>query len=92
MSGLEVALIILISIWSIIFIVIALGVFLIFLAIKRVIDKANKLLDQAEDIADRVNLPSKVVIASILAYIGKNSAGGIKNLIGEFFKSRPKKK
>ena len=71
MSGLEVALIILISIWSIIFIVIALGVFLIFLAIKRVIDKANKLLDRSGDVY-LITYPGLVALCTSLEPKKKN--------------------
>ncbi len=90
MSGLEIALVILVAVWSIIFIMIGVGLLLIFLAVKRAIDKANNILDRTEEVANKVDLPSKVVIASIVAFMAKNSFGGLKNIISETFLKRKK--
>lgn len=90
MSGLEIALVILISVWSIIFIMIGVGLLLIFWAVKRAIDKANNILDRTEEVANKVDLPSKVVIASIVAFMAKNSFGGLKNIISETFLKKKK--
>ena len=81
MSVLEVALIILVVIWSIIFIIIAVALIMVFLAIKKAIGKANDILDKTEAVADKVDLPSKVVMASIVAFMAKNSFGTIKKII-----------
>lgn len=81
MSVLETALIILIVIWSIIFLIIGIALVMIFFAIKRAIGKANDILDKTEAVADKVDLPSKVVMASIVAFMAKNSFGTIKKII-----------
>lgn len=88
MSGLETALVILVSIWTIIFVVIAAAILMLFFAVKRAMDKANKILDETEAIASKVDLPSKVVIASILAFMTKNTVGTIKGVLSEIFKSK----
>ena len=91
MTGLETALIILVSIWSIIFMTIGIAILLVFLAVKKAVDKANKILDRTEEVANKVDLPSKVVIASILSFMAKNSAGGIKELVSSFFRGKKSK-
>lgn len=91
MGTLEVALIILVVVWTIIFGVIAAAIIAVFLSIRKAINKANKILEETEDIAKRVDLPSKVVIASILAFLAKNTAGSIKDLISEFLLRKGKR-
>lgn len=54
---------------------------MIFFAIKRAITRANDILDKTEAVADKVDLPSKVVMASIVAFMAKNSFGTIKKII-----------
>lgn len=84
MSALEIALIVLIVIWSVIFLIIGIALIMIFLAVKRAVTKANDILDKTEAVASKVDLPSKVVIASIVAFMAKNSFGSIKKLLGSF--------
>lgn len=81
MSALEIALIILVAIWSVVFLIIGIALVMIFFAVKRAITKANDILDKTEAVADKVDLPSKVVMASIVAFMAKNSIGPIKKLI-----------
>lgn len=88
MNGLEIALIILIAIWSIIFLIIAVAFIMLFFTIKKAIGKANNILDKTDEVASKIDLPSKVVITSILAFMAKNSMGGIKELVSSFFKSK----
>lgn len=89
MSGLETALVILVVIWTIIFAFIAIAILLVFLSIRKALKKANNILDETEAAAKRVDLPSKVVIASILGFMAKNSFTSIKNILQAF---RGKKK
>lgn len=91
MNPLELLLIILVSLWTVIFMVVAAAILLVFLGVKRAVDKANKILDETEDVAKRVDLPSKVVIASILTFLAKNTAGQVKDLISEFLLKRGKR-
>lgn len=84
MSGLEVALIILVTIWSIIFIIVAVAVLFIFFQIKKAIDKVNQILQNAEDFTDRaeefvesVNSPMKIAktIGTLVGLFTKVSTG-----------------
>ncbi len=79
MSGLETALVILVGIWTLIFAVIAIAMIIIFFSIRRAIKKANKLLDKAEVEADKMNLPSKMIISSIMAFVARNSLQSVKD-------------
>lgn len=88
MTALEIALIILVAIWSIIFLIIGIALVMIFFAIKRAITKANDILDKTEAVADKVDLPSKVVMASIVAFMAKNSFGTIKKVISGIMSSK----
>lgn len=81
MSPLEIALIILVSIWSIIFIIIAVAIIMLILTIKKGLSKANDILDKTGAVADKVDLPSKLVMATIVGFVAKNSFGTIKKLI-----------
>jgi large-conductance mechanosensitive channel len=69
MTLLEGALVALILIWTVIFIIIAVVVFVIYRSIKRALDKANKILDETEAKAEEFDLPSKIVIGSIIQII-----------------------
>lgn len=88
MSPLEIALIVLVAIWSVIFLIIGISLVMIFLAVKRAITKANDILDKTEAVADKVDLPSKVVMASIVAFMAKNSFGTIKKVISGIMSSK----
>ena len=88
MTVLEATLIILVVIWSIIFLIIGIALVMIFFSIKRAIGKANDILDKTEAVADKVDLPSKVVMASIVAFMAKNSFGTIKKIIGNIMSSK----
>ncbi len=90
MTGLEVALIILIIIWSLIFIIIGIAILMVFLAVKKAVNKANQILDRTEEVANKVDLPSKVVIASIVTFMAKNSFGGIKSILTDHFLKKKK--
>lgn len=89
MSGLELALVFLVGIWTIIFAIIAVAVLVVFLSIRRALKKANQILDTTEAMAQKVDLPSKVVVASILGFMAKQSFSSFKNLLqGIIFKSK----
>lgn len=90
MAALEIALIILVAIWSVVFLIIGIALVMIFFAVKRAITKANDILDKTEAVADKVDLPSKVVMASIVAFMAKNSIGPIKNLISTIMSKKKK--
>lgn len=91
MSGLELALVILIGIWTVIFAIIAVAVLIVFLSIRRALKKANQILDTTEAMAQKVDLPSKVVIASILGFMAKQSFSSLKGLIASTLFKRNKR-
>lgn len=84
MSALEVALIILVVIWSIIFIILAAALVMLILTIRKALTKANQIIDKTGAVADKVDLPSKIVIASIIGMVAKNSIGPLTKLIAGF--------
>ncbi len=81
MTPLETALVILISIWTIIFILVGIGMIVLFIQIRKAIDKVNQILQTTEDIAERVEIPIRTISAGILGFIGKISAQGISSFI-----------
>ncbi len=81
MSPVEIALIVLITIWSVIFIVIGLAVIVVFLSIRRAMRKVDNILDKTEELANKADLPSKLVTASIMSFMAKNGYTTIKKLI-----------
>lgn len=88
MTVLEIALIVLVVIWSVIFVIIAAALIMVFFAVKRAIKKANHILDKTEAVADKVDLPSKMITASIIAFMAKNSFGTIKKLVSSIIAAR----
>lgn len=84
MSILEIALIVLVVIWSIIFIIIAIALVMLILTIRKALVKANDIIDKTHAVADKVDLPSKVVIATIVGFLAKNSLGPIIRTISGF--------
>jgi hypothetical protein len=92
MSGLETALVILITIWSLIFVIFLVAALFIFLSIRKLLNKTNKLIDEAEEIAERFNIPSNLVMSSVLGFIAKNSFQGIKNIVSDTLLKGAKKK
>jgi heme/copper-type cytochrome/quinol oxidase subunit 2 len=81
MSAVEIALIILITIWSIIFIVIGVALIVVFLSVRRAMRKVDNILDKTEELANKADLPSKLVTAAIMSFMAKNGYGTIKKLI-----------
>lgn len=81
MNPLEVALVILVLLWTLIFIIIGLAIWFLFKSLKKVLDKMNQILDTTEEIAEGARIPAKIVMASILAFLTKNSLAEIKSLI-----------
>lgn len=81
MTAVEIALIVLITIWSIIFIVIGVAVLVVFFSVKKALKRVDKLLDRTEEIANKADLPSKLVTASIVGFMAKNGFGTLRKII-----------
>ncbi len=88
MSPVEVALIILISIWSIIFVIVGISVFILFRQIKRTFDKLEHIVDTLENFTEDIAAPVGKVIAS--AAVFKDAFNAIGKMVGGS-KSQPKK-
>lgn len=84
MTAIEIALIVLISIWSIIFIVIGIALLIVFFSVKKALKKVDRLLDRTEEIANKADLPSKLVTASIVGFMAKNGFGAVKKMLSAF--------
>lgn len=84
MTLLEGALVALVIIWTIIFIMIGVIVFVVYRMIKHALDKANKILDETQTKAEEFDLPSKLVTASVIGFMAKQSVGPLMKLIGGF--------
>ncbi len=85
---LEGALVALILIWTLIFIIIAVVVFIIYRSIKKALDKANQILDETQAKAEEFDLPSKIVIGSVLGFMAKQSIGPLMKLVGKQFSKK----
>lgn len=81
MDVLQLVLVILVSVWTAIFVVVAVAVYLIFRSIKRSVDKVNNILDATEEIAEGAKIPSKIAMAAVVGFLAKNSIDSIKNVI-----------
>lgn len=92
MSGLEIALVILVSVWTIIFVILAVMMFIIFLAIKQTVDKFNHLIDQTERAAEEVQLPLKMAMAGIAGMASKNAFDALRRLTSFGSNSKKNKK
>jgi preprotein translocase subunit SecY len=84
MTLLEGALVALVIIWTIIFIIGAVMFFLFVRMVKQMFDKANKILDETQTKAEEFDLPSKLVTASVIGFMAKQSVGPLIKLIGGF--------
>ena len=88
MTLLEGALVALILIWTLIFIIIAVVIFVIYRSIKRALDKANTILDETQSKAEAFDLPSKIVTASVIGFMAKQSFKPLMKLIGGFISKK----
>ncbi len=79
MSPLEIALIILVFIWSLIFVIFGTVLIIIFLRIKHSLEKLNKILDTTGDVASGV----KAMAAGAASIFGKSRVSSIKKLVAK---------
>jgi hypothetical protein len=71
MTPVETALIVLVIIWSIIFIVFGAAMILIMWGVRKALDKVNNILDDAEKISSGVSLPIRAAASAILGLMEK---------------------
>ena len=92
MGILEAILVVLVSVWTVIFIIVALILVIVLVAIRKGLSRANKILEETEDIAKKADLPSKIVVAAILAFLAKHSIRSVKDLVTIFLPKGSKRK
>jgi len=90
MTLLEGALVGLVIIWTVIFIIIAVIVFVVYRMVKRALNKANNILDITQTKAEEFDLPSKLVMGSILGFMAKQSIGPIMKLFSGLISKKKK--
>lgn len=74
MSPLETALVILISIWSIIFVVVGIFLIVLLISVKRALDKVNKILKTTENVTEGVGVPLKIIADKIASFFSKKKS------------------
>lgn len=74
MSPLELALVILISIWSLIFIIIAIALLVLLREVKQALDKINRILTSAEKFTEGVG-GFRAAANGIIKLLGKRKKG-----------------
>jgi preprotein translocase subunit SecY len=88
MSLLEGALVTLVLIWTVIFVVVLIIAVVVYRSLKRALDKANAILDETQAKAEEFDLPSKIVTASVIGFMAKQSVGPLMKLIGRQFSKK----
>lgn len=74
MTPVEIALIILVSIWSFIFVIVAVGLIIILYQVKKAIDKVNKIIQTAENVTEGVGTPLKMAAEGIRSWLNKKGS------------------
>ena len=88
MSLLEGALVSLVLLWTAIFVVVLVMAVVIYRSLKRALDKANAILDETQAKAEEFDLPSKIVTASVIGFMAKQSVGPLMKLISSKFSKK----
>jgi hypothetical protein len=81
MSPLEIALVILVSVWSLIFIIMAVAMIVLLLGLKKAIDKINNILGQGEDVAQGLGAIGKVAATGASGLLLKMVGNQVKNVL-----------
>lgn len=71
MEPLETALVILVSIWSLIFIMIAIAMIFLLREVKRALDKVNHILETTEEVAEGVGVPLKMAATGVAKFFNR---------------------
>lgn len=78
MGALEIALVVLVGIWTVIFIIIGIAVVIFLKGIKQALDRINHNLDTADTVAEGVSMPIKAVAGALMGMVGKAAIKQIK--------------
>lgn len=68
MSPLETALVVLISIWSIIFVLVGIFLIILLVSVKRALDKVNRILKTTENVTEGVGVPLTMLFDKISSF------------------------
>ena len=71
MSPLETALVVLVSLWTLIFVVVAIAMVVLLFGLKKALDKINNILSQGEQVAEGFGTISKIGASGIGALLLK---------------------
>lgn len=75
MTGLEVFLIIVITIWSLVFIAFGIALVFVLIQLKKALDKVNIMIDTAEEVTHEVGTSFRNIAAGIATIATKNLIG-----------------
>lgn len=78
MSPLEIALVVLVSIWSLLFIIIAAAMFILLKELKKALDKINNILEDAENVTSGVSAAASGIGKLLVSR--RNIAGVVKSI------------
>lgn len=78
MGALEIALVILVTIWTVIFIIIGVAVVIFLKGIKQALDRINHIIETADSMAEGVSGPIKAAAAGLAGIVGKAAINQIK--------------
>ena len=78
MGALETVLVILILVWTIIFIIVGIAVVIFLKGIKSALDRINHILETADSVAEGVSIPVKAVAGALMGMAGKAAMKQIK--------------
>lgn len=73
MSSLDTALVVLVSVWSIIFIIFGLAMIIILVQVKRALEKINHILQTADTVTEGVSIPLNAALSSVNDWIRNRS-------------------
>lgn len=90
MSPLELALVLLVTIWSIIFVVIGVSLVLLLREVKKALDSINHILENAENITEDVGSSLKTAASGVAGLLANNLIRSVFTKVAKL--KQPKKK
>lgn len=80
MDPLELALVILVSLWSLIFLILGIALIVIMKQVTQALEKINRILQTAENVSEGVGVPLKVAASSLMGFMRKDKPRDSKKL------------